>query len=170
MDKRYVSFDVESSGKSPGKYSMLSIGACIVGDTSIQFYRELKPLNLNYLTPAMKIGCLGLYCLKDSTNPELNPKHEQFNPKKTLELMMDVCEDPKKVMADYAQWVLNTTKGFVPIEAAAPIKFDGMFSTWYFDNFFDGENPFGHRGEDINSMYRGFIKNISSHVDNGITR
>jgi len=36
MDKKYVSFDVEASGRSPGKYSMLSLGACIVGNISIK--------------------------------------------------------------------------------------------------------------------------------------
>jgi hypothetical protein len=29
-EKKYVSVDVESSGLTPGKYSCLSIGACIV--------------------------------------------------------------------------------------------------------------------------------------------
>ena len=39
-----------------------------------------------------------------------------------------------------------------------------MFTSWYFDNFYDGENPFGHSGEDINSMYRGVMRDINTHT------
>ena len=42
LPKKYISFDVEASGLIPGKYSMLSIGACVVGDISKQFYKEKR--------------------------------------------------------------------------------------------------------------------------------
>ena len=60
MDKKYISVDIEASGWTPGKYSMLSLGACLVGNTDVQFYRELKPLNRNYVLEAMKVRSLRL--------------------------------------------------------------------------------------------------------------
>lgn len=165
MNKKYVSFDIEASGPTPGKYSMLSLGACIVGERETQFYREFKPLNLAYFLDAIKVGCLGLHCLKDvKDRPEFNPASDKFNPTKVLEVLCEKGEAPRTVMADYANWVLRSTKGFIPVEAAAPIKFDGMFTTWYFDNFYDRENPFGHSGEDMNSLYRGVARNADASM------
>lgn len=165
MDKKYISFDIEASGKTPGKYSMLSIGACIVGETDVQFYREIKPLNGNFIPEAMKIGALGLRCLDDYKHiPEYNPRHPNFSPAKVLEMLAKVGEEPTRVMSDYADWIRKNTKGFRPIEAAAPIKFDGMFSTWYFDNFYEGENPFGHSGEDMSSFCRGVMQDENYNI------
>ncbi len=166
LPKKYVSFDIEASGLTPGKYSMLSIGACIVGDVSRQFYRELKPLNKNYMFECIRIGSLGLKCLESLKHSNIfyNPEHPDFIPEFVLQTLSEFGEEPEKVMKDYANWVLENTKGFQPIEAAAPIKFDGMFSTWYFGNFYEGKNPFGFSGEDINSFYRGVIKNSNANI------
>lgn len=159
MDKKYISVDVETTGPTPGKYSMLSLGACIVGDTSRKFYRELKPLNGNYILEAMKVGCLGLFCIKSfEHNVEYNPKSEEFNPRKVLKRLFQVGQTPEEAMSDFADWINQNTNGFEPIEAAAPIKFDGMFTAWYFDNFYSGKNPLGYSGIDIKSMYRGLMK------------
>lgn len=163
MDKKYISFDIESTGPTPGRYSMIAIGACIVGDTPVQFYREIRPLNMNLVPEAMKVSALGLRCL-DKSDDELNPKSERFNPGKVLEALAKKGDSPEKVMADYAEWIKANTAGFRPVEAAAPIKFDGMFTAWYFDNFYSGENPFGHSGEDMNSVYRGVRKDINASM------
>ena len=164
MEKKYISFDIEASGPTPGKYSMLSLGACVVGDTSTQFYREIKPISRNLIVPAMRVSAKGLRCLDDLKSDEFNPESEEFNPEKVLDVLYERGDTPEKVMEDYAKWVKEVTKGFKPVEAAAPIKFDGMFTSWYFDNFYKGENPFGYSGEDINSMYRGVMKNINAHT------
>lgn len=166
MEKKYISVDVETSGPTPGKYSMLSLGACIVGDTSVQFYRELKPLNHNYILEAMKVGCLGLYCCKCQSNPEYYPKFESFNPEKVLKLLSEIGEEPSKAMSDFSDWVNQNTNGFEPVEAAAPIKFDGMFTAWYFDNFYPGKNPLGYSGVDIKSMYRGWANDENASTKN----
>ena len=42
----YISVDVETSGPIPVEFSLLSLGACIVGNTSKTFYAEIKPLHL----------------------------------------------------------------------------------------------------------------------------
>lgn len=49
----YISVDIEASGPIPGEYSLLSIGACVVNQTSQTFYAELKLLNDNYLPNAL---------------------------------------------------------------------------------------------------------------------
>jgi len=40
MTMVYVSVDVEASGPFPPDYSMLSVGAMVVGNPSVKFYRE----------------------------------------------------------------------------------------------------------------------------------
>ena len=166
MDKKYVSFDIEASGSTPGKYSMLSLGACIVGDRDIQFYREIKPISRNLILPAMRVSAKGLRCLDDLKHQdEFNTERDIFNPHKVLEVLYEKGDEPEKVMREYAEWVREHTKGFKPVEAAAPIKFDGMFTTWYFDNFYIGENPFGYSGEYMNSFYRGIVKNVDVSME-----
>ena len=165
MEKKYISVDVETSGLTPGKYSMLSLGACVVGNTKQQFYRELKPLNKDYSLEAIKVACLGLNCLKQlGYKKEHDPKSPDFNTASILQILEGTADHPKKVMDDFKEWILSVTQGYRPVLAARPTIFDGMFIAWYFDNFI-GENPFGHSGEDINSMYRGATGNIYTNID-----
>ena len=170
MGKIYFSVDVEASGRSPGKYSMLSFGACVVGDISKTFYKELKPISNNFITEAMKIGCLGLKGLEMYQNDiksylaVYNPKSEKFRPGMVLQKLREIGEEPRTVMKDFAGWILENSKGYKPVICAAPIIFDGGFITYYFDNFYEGENPFEHSGEDINSMYRGYKKDVNASI------
>jgi ribonuclease T len=165
MDKLYVSVDIEASGRTPGKYSMLSLGACIVGNESVNFYRELKPIGRNFDIEAMKVSVRGLNCLKHVSHlDEFNPEHEKFNPLLVFNEMYYCCPRPKKVMKEFAEWINVNTAGYKPVEVAAPVKFDGMFTAWYFDNFYKHPNPLGHNGENINSMYRGVTGNLSANI------
>ncbi len=159
LPKKYVSVDVEASGISAGKYSMLSIGACIVGQTDITFYREMKPISRNFIKGAMKVACLGLSCLRPYLHLSIyNPRSNQFMPEKALDVLEEEGDGPIQVMDDFASWILEHTEGFRPIEAAHPIKYDGSFTAWYFDNFYPGENPLGHSGENLQSFLRGFMR------------
>jgi hypothetical protein len=53
----YVSVDIECSGPIPAEYSMLSLGACVVGneennnnkENDYTFYIEIQPLSDNYV-------------------------------------------------------------------------------------------------------------------------
>ena len=54
--ERYFSVDIESSGPIPGKYSMLSLGACVLGNPKQEFYVELKPISKNFIPDALKIS------------------------------------------------------------------------------------------------------------------
>lgn len=165
MEKIYISVDIESSGPTPGKYSMLSLGACIVGNTDILFYREIKPITLNFINSAMRVAVRGLKCLEDLKHlEEFDYKSKNFNSSKILDVLYQRAENPEKIMREYVEWIKENTEGFRPVEAVAPIKFDGMFTAWYFDNFYSGENPFGHSGEDINSMFRGVSRDIYTDI------
>jgi hypothetical protein len=51
----YISVDVEASGPCPPTYSMLSIGACVVGDSGTSFYVELHPISKQAVAEAIKV-------------------------------------------------------------------------------------------------------------------
>ncbi len=165
--KKYISVDVEASGPVPGRYSMLSVGACLVDDINVQFYRELKPVSFEFDLEALKVGSKGLHCLKSYSGElfgeELNPNCEKFNPNYVLNILDKEGVFPKEAMHDFEVWIKKNTKGDKPIIAAAPILFDGMYISWYFNSFL-GRNPFGFSGEDINSFSRGLNKNIDYSI------
>ena len=166
MKKRYISVDVETTGSpSPEKYSMISLGACVVGDTNKQFYKEIKPINGNFQIDAMKIVVPGIKCFQDYLpSEELNPSGDKFDPRVCLEILSHKGEGPRKVMEDFANWIFKVTEGYKPVEVASPIKFDGSFTSFYFSRFYSDENPFKWNGEDINSMYRGAVGNENAHI------
>ena len=51
----YFSVDIEIAGPIPGKYSMLSLGACVVGMPDKSFYVELKPISKEFIPEAIKV-------------------------------------------------------------------------------------------------------------------
>jgi hypothetical protein len=163
MEKLYISVDVETTGPTPGKYSMLSVGACVIGNTEKTFYRELKPISNNFDPTAIRIGCSELEALKDFDLPQYDPNDPGFNPYAVLAILAAKGIEPKQAMTDFAAWIEKVGKGYSVREVAAPIKFDGMFTAWYFDNYL-GRNPFGHSGIDINSVYRGVTKDLGRHI------
>ncbi|MBN2458744.1 hypothetical protein JXB28_00520 [Candidatus Woesearchaeota archaeon] len=165
MQKKYISADIETSGSTPGNYSMLSLGACVVGDVSQRFYRELKPICRNYSTEAMKVACQGLRCLEPlQKEKQYDSKSRFFNPARVLQVLDDHGETPKRAMNDFREWVLQHTQGYRPVLAAKPVVFDGMFIAWYFDTFCQEKNPFGHSGEDMSSVYSGFMGDVNVNL------
>ena len=60
----YISVDVETSGPIPAEFSLLSLGACVVGNTSKTFYAEIKPLNDNFIKQALEVSGLSIEELK----------------------------------------------------------------------------------------------------------
>ncbi|MBI5355912.1 MAG: 3'-5' exoribonuclease [Candidatus Aenigmarchaeota archaeon] len=162
-NKVYVSVDVEASGRTPGKYSMLSFGACIVGDEEKTFYRELKPISGNADYDAMKVGSLGLYCCRGGPQ-ELDPNSDAFDPSAVLERLEKEGEEPAKAMQDFAEWIKENSEGREVEIAAWPIIFDGMYISWYFDNFYDDDNPFSYFGTDMTSVYRGAVGKMNARL------
>lgn len=56
----YISVDVETAGPSPGRYSLLSIGACTLAGPRRTFYVQLQPVNAEMLPEAFAVHGLAL--------------------------------------------------------------------------------------------------------------
>lgn len=130
MDEIYISVDTETSGPIPGEYSLLSIGACIVGKTTKNFYAELKPLNNNFIQKAIEVNKLSLEKLKNGG------------------------EEPAATMARFKAWIEGISCGKRPVFVGFNATFDWLFTHWYFIKFLR-EDPFGISGLDIKAYYMG---------------
>lgn len=133
MAEILISVDIEASGPIPGEYSMLALGACVVGAPEQSFYVELKPLHGGFQEEALAVAGFDLAQLeRDGTAPE-------------------------RAMADFEAWIQAVTpSGAVPVCVAYPISFDWMFVAYYFHRFL-GRNPFGIAGLDVKSFYAGMM-------------
>jgi len=126
----YFSVDIESSGPIPGKYSMLSLGACVVGMPDKFFYVELKPISKQSIPEAIKVSGFDLEKLeKTGTAPEI-------------------------AMQDFRSWVKKHTGVHKPVFVGFNGCYDWQFINWYFVSFTEG-NPFGFGGIDIKSYFMG---------------
>lgn len=126
----FISVDVEASGPIPGEYSMLALGACVVGRRDESFYVELKPLNSNAVPDALKISGFDMAKL-DSTG-----------------------ERPEDAMRRLADWLVKATGDAKPVFVGFNAGFDWSFVNWYMHRYL-GENPFGFAAVDIKSYYMG---------------
>jgi DNA polymerase III epsilon subunit-like protein len=129
--ERFISIDVETSGPIPGDYSMLSLGACVVGDLHAQFYVEIKPLNDNAVPDALKVSGFDLEKLAGSG------------------------ERPEDALTKLRDWVMEVCEGAKPVFVGFNAAFDWSFVNWYFVHFL-GENPFGFAALDVKAYYMGF--------------
>lgn len=131
----YISVDVETSGPIPGEYSLLSIGACIVGSGDNPFYIELKPLNENFTPEALDTCHLSLADLQAHG------------------------VEPAQAMERFAKWVIKVSGAARPVFVAFNAPFDWSFVNYYFIKFLGaGKNPFGHAALDIKAYYMGKYK------------
>jgi hypothetical protein len=135
----YISVDIEASGPIPGEYSMLSIGACVVGDIARSFYAELKPLNDNFTQEAMD-AC-----------------------KLSLQDLARTGRAPAEAMRAFGEWVHATADGMRPVFVGFNAPFDWSFVNYYFHKF-TGANPFGHAALDIKSYYMGAYRTAWSET------
>jgi ribonuclease T len=126
----YFSVDIESSGPIVGFHSMLSLGACVVGDTEKSFYVELQPIGKTFEPAALKVSGFDLDELTKSGT------------------------HPKNAMADFCRWVKEAAGDNVPVFVGFNACYDWQFVNWYFLSF-DQENPFGFGGVDIKSYFMG---------------
>lgn len=127
----FISVDIETAGPIPGKFSMLSLGACVVEQPSRLFSCTFKPMNRNYVPEALDVTGLSLEKLE----------------KEGLE--------PQAGMVSFRDWILeqcpaNATPVFVGLNA----PFDWSFVNYYF-HLFLGENPFGFTALDIKAFFMG---------------
>ena len=138
--ERYVSVDVETAGPAPAKYSLLSIGACLVDDPDQAFYIELQPLSMN-------------------TRPEALSIHQI-----SLERLAREGVAPAEAMSRFAEWLaaaISPDQNPVFVSFNAP--FDWMFVADYFHRFL-GQNPFGHSALDLKALYMGLTGAPWSHT------
>lgn len=133
----FIMVDVETDGPVPGDYSMLSIGAVVVEEGLRKtFYAELKPISGKY-------------------NPE-SLSYSGFTREQAMKF-----EEPIKAMERFAGWIRDNSKGR-PVFISDNNGFDWMFVCWYFWHFLN-ENPFGHSSQNLGSLYKGLVKNMSKN-------
>lgn len=126
----FISVDIEASGPIPGKYSMLSLGACVVGQLERTFYIELKPISPSFEPAALSVSGLN------------------------LEELFQKGIAPTEAMASFRAWVKKCAKDSSPVFVGFNACFDWQFVNWYFVEFC-GSNPFGHNAIDIKSYFMG---------------
>ncbi|HEV8620106.1 MAG TPA: 3'-5' exonuclease [Nitrospiraceae bacterium] len=126
----HISVDIEASGPCPPAYSMLSIGACLVGDTATSFYVELRPISEQTVSEAIEV--VG----------------------KSLEYFAAHGREAKGAMAEFETWVKSVSHGRSPIFVGFNAAFDWAFINWYFHTYL-GRNPFGIGPIDIKSYFMG---------------
>lgn len=129
----YISVDVETSGPIPAEFSMLSLGACVVGQSSKTFYAEFKPINDNFIDKALEVSGLSLADLKTKG------------------------EEPAHAMARFERWIKDVSGESRPVFVGFNATFDWMFTHWYFIKFLE-RDPFGISGLDIKAYYMGMRK------------
>jgi DNA polymerase III epsilon subunit-like protein len=126
----YISVDIESSGPIPGEYSMLSLGACVVGDASKTFYSEIKPISEKFVPEALEVSGL------------------------SLKRLGEMGKEPAEAMHNFKKWIREVSEENEPVFVVFNVTFDWMFVAYYFHKFL-GRNPFGISGLDIKAYYMG---------------
>jgi ribonuclease T len=126
----YFSVDIESSGPIPGKYSMLSLGACVVGDQEKLFYVELKPISSHFVPDALRIASFD------------------------LDRLQETGKAPAEAMIAFRSWVETVAGNQRAVFVGFNACYDWQFVNWYLETFAGG-NPFGFGGIDIKSYFMG---------------
>lgn len=130
-EELYISVDIEASGPIPGEYSMLSLGACVVGQPEEAIYLELKPDSPKHDPEAL--GITGF----------------------DLEVLAIKGLTPLEAMQKLAEWIAQVSgAGKKAIFVGLNAPFDWSFVNYYFHKYL-GENPFGFAALDIKAFYMG---------------
>ena len=131
--------DIEADGPYPGKYSMISVGAVLVNEKlDTTFYAHLRPISDEWLPKALAIS--------------------GFSREETLGF-----DDPSEVMHRFKDWLDGIERGpcwFIADNGG----FDWGFVNWYFHTFC-GMNPFGHNSDDLQSVHRGLVKDMTEDFE-----
>lgn len=106
------------------------------GDLSTTFYGKLKPISDKWIPEALAVS-----------------GHSR---EETM-----AFEDPKKVMYDFGNWVLDNSEGR-PMFISDNNGFDFGFINWYFYHF-TGGNPFGHSSTNLGSLYKGLVRDMGKN-------
>jgi DNA polymerase III epsilon subunit-like protein len=126
----YISVDVETAGPIPGLYSMLSLGACVVGSPNLSFYTVFQPISEHFIPEALEVSGF------------------------TLDELAKTGRPSKEAMTAFHRWVKGIAAHQLPVIVGFNASFDWAFLNWYFHTFL-GENPLGIGALDIKSFYMG---------------
>src|SRR5260221_510096 len=124
----YFSVDIESSGPIPHKYSMLSLGACVIENLEKIFYAEFQPTSLDFVPDALKVSGFD------------------------LEKLRREGELPQAAMKRFKDWIESCAGDGKPVFVGFNAAYDWQFVNWYFHSFL-GVNPFGFAALDIKSYF-----------------
>lgn len=129
-----ISVDCEANGPIPSRYSLQSIGACVIGDTKERFYVELKPLNESFTSGAVKVSGM--------TNEQLKERGTE----------------PGEAVREFEDWVTEVARrrNARPVFASFG-TFDWMFVKWYLGAFGKYPKLFGPNGLDMKSYFMGAL-------------
>lgn len=126
-----ISVDIETAGPNPGRYALLSIGACTLTDPRQTFYVEIQPSSQDFVPEAIAVHGLSLESLAGRGLP------------------------PAEAMQSLADWLAEVVPaGRRPQFLAFNAPFDWMFVCDYFHCYL-GYNPFGHTAIDIKAYAMG---------------
>ena len=115
----------------------------------------------------MKVGCSQLVCLEEIKlkDPRFNSTSPQFNPKEVLKLMENNCEALLYAMWRFSNWIGNINKERNKIIGVTDtVFFDGGRIDLLFGRYLEGNSPYGWSGLDLDSVYRGYMRNKSASL------
>ena len=174
----YIANDVESAGGKLGVHSSLSIGAAVVTPESIPFeeywsrglvfYAELKPDSLIYDEEAMRVGCLHLICLDNikKEDPRFDATSPKFSSYDVLTWMQENCEMPAIAISRFVHWiesfrnVNDRIRGITDTVFFDGGRIDSLFGRWH-----HGNSPYGWSGLDLDSVYRGYMRDRRARLE-----
>ncbi len=129
----YISIDVEAAGPYPERYSLLSVGACLVSDPEQGFYVEIKPVKTEVQESVLQASDL------------------------SVEKLSREGVEPVRAMREFADWIHQVApNGRRPLMVAFNAPHDWAFINHYFLEYV-GENPLGRSAIDIKAFYMGLI-------------
>jgi DNA polymerase III epsilon subunit-like protein len=126
-----ISVDIETSGPTPSTGSLIAIGACLVDQPELTFYRELRPqpgIAWDHRTDSVH----GL----------------------TQEYLEANGVEPADAIRNFAEWIETITGSRIRVMVGVNVSFDWMFVADYLGRY-TGGNPFSIAPLDLKSLYMG---------------
>ena len=131
----HIVVDIEANGPIIGRHSMIDFGMVIVEPGFNRTFRgRIKPISDEYIPEALNVS---------------GYTHEE-----TMSF-----EAPEIVMPLAAKWLADNIKGR-PIFWSDNNGFDKSWMHWYFLNFNNGKDPFGHSSRRIADLICGIEQNL----------
>jgi DNA polymerase III epsilon subunit-like protein len=129
MTETLISVDIEAAGPIPGRYSLLSIGACLIDEPEAGFYVEMQPVNEAAVPEALSASGFDLEHLRTQGIA------------------------PREAMRRFGEWASRYER---PIFVGFNASFDWAFVNHYFVEYGpEGRNPFGIGALDIKAYAMG---------------